>query len=117
MRKNDSVDSKDTMREIQSLKPILRFKESEISCKTSIATFSDASHGGTREEYGQSKNLSDLKVETNNMICYYPIFWTSNKQRLICYSSYGAKILSALDADHRGFYLKQFFNNYFPTLI
>lgn len=45
---------------------------------------------------------------------FYPLSWSSHKQRRVSYSSFGAEILAAADADDRGFDLKQSFLSLFP---
>lgn len=57
----------------------------------SIATFSDASHVGTKKAYGKSGILTGLKVEGSEEKVYNPTIWTLHKQKNTSYFSYGAK--------------------------
>lgn len=108
LRKSDLLDPNGTVRENFSLKPLLCFKKPNGIHKFSIVTF-PLPHPVELWRYMRDVKFSGLKVETSNMTCYYPIFWTSHKQRRLCYRSYETRIIAALNANDCVFYLKQIF--------
>lgn len=93
------------VKELLSLKSFARSLSCENINTVTLTTLSDTSRAGLREVYGQSKILSSIKINHKTGPAFHTIAWTSHKQRKIMYSSYGAKILAAADADDKEFHL------------
>lgn len=108
------ADGNKMLHEILKLKPLLLFRKTNGIKHALITTFADASHFGVSEVYGQSGILSGFKMTVEQNTSYHPITWSSQKQRKVRYSSYGAEILRPADADCRGFHLKEVLSSLFP---
>lgn len=82
-----------------------------------LASFSDASHGPIDEVYGQTGFVSGILIEQEDVheALYHAVAWSSHKQSRVSYSSYGAEILAAADADDRGFAIKCALAEMFPS--
>lgn len=110
------IEANAMVRELLRLKPAIMFLKAKNIKSVAITTFSDASHAGVTEVYGQSGILSGLQILMPDKTLFHPIAWSSHKQKRISYSSYGAEILAAADADDRGFHLKQTLHALFPDV-
>lgn len=95
------------VRELLSLNSRPRHCTSNDIQNVTIVIFSNDSHSSRKDVYGQSGNMSELKIATSTFTWYHLLIWSCHKQRKVCYNSIGAEIPSATDADDRGFYLKQ----------
>lgn len=102
--------------DLKKHRPSLYFRSPSNISDISISTFSDASHGAADEIYGQTGGLCGLVIQddTSSRRMFHPISWTSHKQRRVSYSSFGAEILAAANADDRGYDLKLSFRSLFP---
>lgn len=111
---SDIVDANAMTRELKNLRPTILFPVVNGIQDVTIVSFSDASHAGLKDVYGQTGVLTGLKVIASERTLFYPILWTSHKQKKVCYSSYEAEILAAADADDRGYHLKESMKSLFP---
>ncbi len=113
------VEANNCVKELMKLKPVITFKRvcGHQVITAYICTFADAAFNISRHRsYGQTGLLTGLLIHVgSNETIFHPIDWTSNKQRRVCYSSYGAEILAAADADDRGYYLKSAYNSIFSS--
>ena len=84
--------------------------------KVQLVTLSDASHGGGGNIYGQSGSITGLVMDAqeNGTPLFFPIDWSSHKQKRVSYSAFGAEILAAADADDRGFSIKTILGSILP---
>lgn len=103
----DIVDENGMTGELLSLSPRLLFCANNDIQNVTIVTFSDASHSSKNDVYGQSGIILSLKIEADTFTWYHPLIRSSRKERKVCYSSFGAETLSAVNADDRDFYLKK----------
>lgn len=110
LRVSDMTEANKMLKEIKDLNPQIMFRKlnSEI-ISIDVWTFSDASFNIVAgRDYGQTGIVTGLKIQgKNGESTMHMIDWTSNKQRRVSHSSYGAEILACSDADDRGYYIKQ----------
>lgn len=110
-------DANTMLHELHKLAPSINFsKPSEIHSIIKV-TFSDASHSGGDDAYGQSGIITGLKIDCRDMKLFFPIMGSSHKQRKISYSSISAEILAAADGDDQGYMLKQALSNLLPKCV
>lgn len=114
---SDVMEANLMLRELKKLSPSVTFSKPTDVTNIDIYTLSDASHSSESEVYGQTGVVCGLKIETTNRTFYHAILWSSHKQRKIAYSSFGAEILAAADADDRGYYLKSALAYLFPQKL
>lgn len=109
----------DANRMTNELKPLhhgVIFKSPLRPADITICTFTDASHGGLDEVYGQTVCISGLRITQSGGLptLFHGIYWSSHKQKQVSYSSFGAEIIAAANGDDRGFNLKGIFLELFP---
>lgn len=104
--------------EVLQLKPEIRFIRPLKVSGVSLLSLSDASHGSWSNNYGQTGILSELKIETsfNEDPVFHPLYWVSNKQRRVTYSSFGAEIFACADAEDRGIDMKYSLQNIYRSI-
>ena len=103
--------------EILKLSPLINYRHQQPRVTNAcIQTFSDASFNiKSNQDYGQSGIITGLSADTlSGDSIYHVLDWSSQKQRRASNSTYGAEILACVDADDRGFHLKQAFHSLFP---
>lgn len=113
------VETNNCVRELLKLDPIITFNRvcGHKVLSSYVCTFADAAFNVAKtRSYGQTGLITGLltNIEDGGAI-YHIVDWTSNKQRRVCYSSYGAEILAAADADDRGYHLKTAYNSIFSS--
>lgn len=88
------------------LKPQLTFKKPTGKLDVGVCTFSDAIFNQTRaNDYGKSGVISGIGIQTSELTrMFHPIDWTTQKQRRVCHSSYGAEIIAVAEGGNRYFY-------------
>lgn len=102
----DLTDANAMIKELSGLDPTIMYWAPKRIVNVTIVTLSDASHNRRNETYGKTDLFSGLKIESDEEAVFHPILWSSHKQRKVCYSSFGAKILAAGYADDCGYHLK-----------
>lgn len=110
----DMIEANCMVRELLRLKPAILFRKPTEIKVSIIVTFSDASHSGVRQVYGQSCIVSGIMIDIPHRTIYHPVIRSTSKQKKISYSSYGAEILAAANADDRDYSLKQALHALFP---
>lgn len=110
------LDANRMLSELKSLEPSIVYRVPEDPINVTLASFSDASHGGVDYIYGQSGFVSVLRIrQENGEVLFHCLTWSSSKQKCTSYSSYGAEIHAAANADDRGFDLKASLLALFPN--
>lgn len=102
------------IRELKKLAPSISFYKPGQIVTVEIHSLSNASHTSGYESYGQTGIITGLKITDTRPSLYHPLIWSSHKQKKILYSSFGADILAAADADDRGYHLKSIYASLFP---
>ena len=97
--------------ELKKLTPKIWFSSPAKKVTESfVASFSDASFNtSSSRSYGQSGFISGIafRQQDSDSLEYHVCDWNSGKQRRVCYSSYGAEILAAADADDRTYAMRE----------
>lgn len=102
------------LRHLKKLRALIRFKIPTALDSMKAATFSDASiNVNTQTSYGQTGYLTGVLFENN---IFHRIDRSSNKQRRVCLSSYGAEIRACPEADDTGFALKYALKALYPRI-
>ena len=93
------IEANDILSDLKRSGAVMRYKAPRSTRSIRLVFFSDASHSGTDEVYGQSGFLSGLLIEQedNSTTLYSCVAWSSHKQKKVSYSSYGAEILAAAE--------------------
>lgn len=95
------------LKQLKLLPSALKYKKGRMQDKVNVFTFADASYNiAAGLEYGQTGIIVGLTVPTPAGDAFHLIEWSSQKQRRISHSSYGAEILACADGDDRGFHVK-----------
>lgn len=86
--------------ELKRLEPVIGYHRPIDVSSICICGFSDSSHGGAEETYGQSGIILGLKILSSNgkNVFYHTLRWASQKQKRVSYSSFGSEILAASNA-------------------
>lgn len=116
LRVQHLVDANNMVKELLSLKPYLTYvKRTEVP-NVLQSTFSDASHHHDNC-YGQTRLVSGLRItQQHKPDLYHLIDCSSEKQRRISYSAFGAAILAAEKGDDRVSYIKMGMESLFPEM-
>ena len=106
LKVHDIEDANRALRKMKKMNMEIRFAKPWYATESmEVATFSDASFNiNERQTYGQTGYIVGIRFRgEEDARCYHLIDWSSNKQRRVCHSSYGAEILAAASADDRGY--------------
>lgn len=116
LRVSHLLEANRMMDELKPLHHSITFKAPKRPAEVTICTFSDASHGGLDEIYGQTGCITGVRINQRGGLptIFHCIDWTSHKQKQVSYSSFGAEIIAAAHGDDRGFNLKGIFAELFP---
>lgn len=99
------VEANSMLRHLKTLRASIRYLRPPSSTDIIVKTYSDAARNVSKHmSYVQTGLITTLVFQ--NCQVMHPIDWSSCKQKRVCYSSYGAEILTCTDADDRGFYVK-----------
>lgn len=100
--------------ELKGLRPALYFCSPQDIKGVVISTFSDPSNGTADEICGQRGGIFRLLLHGGQQaeLLFHLISCTINNQRSVLYSSFGAEILAASNADDRGYDLNLSFSRY-----
>ena len=113
-------DANSMLKELQALDPTVTFRmPRNTPTNPTIVTFSDASYNVCKSQsYGQSGIITGLSVDTaSDGTLFYPLDWTSSRQKRVSHSSYGAEILACAAADDRGFFIKECLRSFAPATV
>lgn len=116
LRVGHLMEANSMLSDLTKHRPALLFRAPNAIRDVSISTFLDGSHGAADKIYGQTGGICGLVIHDTDVKfrLFHPISWTSYKQRRVSYSSFGAEILAAANADDRGYDLKLSFISLFP---
>lgn len=111
------IDANAMLRELIQLPPIIKFVAPRNIQYATLVSLSDASNGGSEFDYGQSGIVCGLRIHSSAHLypIFHPLSWTSQKQKRVTYSSFGAEILACADAEDRGHDLKESLKSIFPN--
>lgn len=104
LREQHLREMKYILKELKDLRSEIKYIKPPKSAIIHVHTFSDASFNiSITQSYGQTGFISGIQFSNGeDDTIYYLVDWSSNKQRRISHSSYGAEILACTDGDDRG---------------
>lgn len=107
------IDGNNTVKEPLSLQSYLTYFEPIDVVNVVWSTFSDASHPHDNY-YGLRGLVLGLRItQQNKPDLYHVRDWSSQKQRRVSCSAYGAEVLAAARGDDRGYYFKMCMDSLF----
>lgn len=89
--RSDIIEANKVLWEVKGLKAILAFEMPEHINYIDLCSLSDASDSNTNDTYGQTGIPSWLEIGGHGPATYHTVMYSSRKERITSYSSFGAK--------------------------